>query len=73
MVEFTDDRLNWEALDRLVLSRYPIQFLVQVQEATGITLREALELLYARYEALRRSRPDDFCCGHDDYWKGFCS
>jgi len=68
-----DERLQWEALDPLVLSGAKLQFLMKVQELTGCSLPEAQDLLRSRYDLLRRERPNDFAQSHDDYWDGFYS
>jgi len=73
MSEFADERLNWEILDPLILSGAKLEFLKQVRATTGLALHEALDLLYSRYDALRRSHPDAFSCSHDEYWKCFYS
>lgn len=73
MPRMNDDRLEWAALDPLILSGEKLRFLAQVRLATGSDLPEALEILQLRYEILRRSRPTEFHCSHEEYWKGFHS
>jgi hypothetical protein len=70
---FEDDRLNWDALDPLVLSGAKLEFIVRVREATSVTLPDAQDILVRRYDVLRRSRPQDFAQSHEDYWAGFYS
>lgn len=69
----SEDQADWQALDPLVLSGAKLQFIVQVQAVRGIGLPEALDLLRRRYEYLRKSRPQDFHCTHEEYWQGFYS
>jgi hypothetical protein len=66
-------RLDWSSLDGLVLSAQKLEFVRRVQEATSSSLDEAHDLLVRRYDFLRRSRPRDFTCAHDEYWRGFRS
>ncbi|TSB29789.1 hypothetical protein FNJ62_08720 [Streptomyces benahoarensis] len=44
-----------------------------IQEATGCTLHEALDLFAQRYEELRRDRPADFQLSREEYGQGFYS
>jgi len=69
----TDEDLPWEELDALILSGEKIHFLKSVCDASGMGLKEAITLLYERYELLRRTRPDEFQCSEAEYWKGFYS
>jgi len=73
MGEFDDERMQWDALDPLVLSGAKLEFIVAVREATGIGLSEAQDLLHRRYDLLRRERPQDFTRSHDAYWADFYS
>ena len=73
MLRMDDDRLEWAALDPLILSGEKLRFLAKVRLATGSELLEALEILQQRYDVLRKSRPTEFHCSHEEYWKGFHS
>ncbi|MGI5139176.1 MULTISPECIES: hypothetical protein [unclassified Streptomyces] len=44
-----------------------------LRDHLGCSLHEALNAFVARYEVLRAERPEDFACGHEEYWVGFYS
>ncbi|MFD1659877.1 hypothetical protein ACFSL4_17160 [Streptomyces caeni] len=44
-----------------------------IRETLGCTIHEAIDVFAARYEALRRDRPDDFIVGSEEYGRGFYS
>jgi hypothetical protein len=68
-----DKDLPWDELDPLILAGAKVHFLKRVCDASGMDLRAALELLDDRYNLLRQTRPDEFQCSHEEYWKGFYS
>ncbi len=72
-VDFNDPRIDWDALDVLVLSGQRVQFLARVCDAADVDLKEAMDALQRRYDLLRRSRPHDFTQTHEEYWKDFYS
>ncbi|MFK4099898.1 hypothetical protein ACI2L1_07425 [Streptomyces sp. NPDC019531] len=59
--------------DDHILDKRIILGLIALREHLGCSLQEALDVFGARYEALRKDRPDDFVCGPDEYWAGFFS
>lgn len=61
----------WSEIDALILSRCILQSLVRIREASGVSLKDALDLLSERYRLLRAERPDEFCCSSEEYWEGF--
>ncbi|MET7691005.1 hypothetical protein ABZT06_24005 [Streptomyces sp. NPDC005483] len=69
----TADRAAVDIADAQILNNRIILGLSALREHLGCSLQEALDVFSARYEALRRDRPDDFVCGPDEYWAGFFS
>ncbi|MFB6849383.1 hypothetical protein ACFCXS_31630 [Streptomyces sp. NPDC056373] len=59
--------------DEQILSNQILRGIQTLREHLGCSLHEALKVFFARYEVLREERPDDFTCGHDEYWAGFYS
>ncbi|MFF1681623.1 hypothetical protein ACFVYG_36950 [Streptomyces sp. NPDC058256] len=62
-----------DVADDLILSKQIIRGLQALREHLCCSLHEALDVFAARYEVLRKERPDDFACSHDEYWVGFYS
>ncbi|MER5402275.1 hypothetical protein [Streptomyces sp. NPDC002599] len=42
-----------------------------IRETLGCTVHEAIDVFAARYEELRRDRPDNFTVGPEEYGGGF--
>ncbi|MCX5096687.1 hypothetical protein OOK36_49870 [Streptomyces sp. NBC_00365] len=47
--------------------------IMAIREALGCTIHEATDVFAARYEELRRDRPDDFTVAPEEYGRGFYS
>ncbi|UPZ29843.1 hypothetical protein MUK60_19795 [Streptomyces sp. LRE541] len=62
-----------DVVDDQILATQIIRGLVTLREHLDCSLHEALDAFIARYEVLRVERPDDFACGHEEYWVGFYS
>ncbi|MET8099306.1 hypothetical protein ABZV29_22990 [Streptomyces sp. NPDC005236] len=61
------------SVDRDILNRRIVFALKTIREALGCTIHEAIDVFAARYEELRRDRPDDFTVGPEEYGQGFYS
>ncbi|MCX5438562.1 MULTISPECIES: hypothetical protein [unclassified Streptomyces] len=59
--------------DDQILGNQIIRGLKILRDHLGCSLHEALDAFVARYDVLREERPEDFTCGHDEYWAGFYS
>jgi hypothetical protein len=70
-VELTDEQ--WKPIDDWILRGWIINAIKAIKEAAGVGLREAGDIFHDRYDKLRESRPGEFACDHDEYWKGFYS
>lgn len=61
------------SVDRDILDQR-IMFAVRTIRATvGCSLHEAIDVFAARDEELRRTQPDDFTVGPEEYGRGFYS
>ncbi|WP_339128643.1 hypothetical protein WJM95_07005 [Streptomyces sp. f51] len=61
------------SVDRDILDHRIIFAIMAIREALGCTIHEAIDVFAARYEELRRDRPDDFTVGPVEYGQGFYS
>ncbi|WP_030166931.1 hypothetical protein [Spirillospora albida] len=59
-----------EPLDRLIVERQILRAVRWLMSTFECGLQEAAQVLYARYDDLRRSRPDDFTTSHEECWEG---
>ncbi|GAA1993723.1 hypothetical protein [Kitasatospora viridis] len=56
-----------EGVDHDILENRIVYALKAIIEARGCTLPEAQDVFLARYEELRRDRPDDFLLPREEY------
>ena len=70
-VELTGEQ--WGEIDALILTRDNLHTLKRLRKWLGVSLREAMEIHFERYEHLRRTRPDDFPCSDEEFWEGVYS
>ncbi|MFE2567303.1 hypothetical protein [Streptomyces mirabilis] len=61
------------SLDRDILDRRIVFALKTIRETLGCTIHEAIDVFAARYEELRRDRPDDFTVAPEEYGRGVYS
>ncbi|MFG2949844.1 hypothetical protein [Streptomyces adustus] len=61
------------SVDRDILDHRIMFAIIAIREALGCTIHEAIDVFAARYEELRRDRPDDFAVAPDEYGRGFYS
>ncbi|MGW1175364.1 hypothetical protein ACWD4P_16775 [Kitasatospora sp. NPDC002543] len=61
------ESVDREVLDRCILDRRIGPALRMIRDASGCRLNEALGIFTARYEELRRDRPDDFKLSREEY------
>ena len=61
------------SVDRDILDHRIIVAIMAIRETRGCTIHEAIDVFAARYEELRRDRPDDFSVGPEEYGRGFYS
>ncbi|MFF4901104.1 hypothetical protein [Streptomyces sp. NPDC001068] len=59
--------------DDHILDNRIVRGLLAIRGHLDCSLHEALDVFTARYKVLRAERPDDFTCGHEEYWSGFYS
>jgi hypothetical protein len=69
--ELSDEQ--WGPIDEGILRCEIIKNMKAIGETAGVSLREARDLYYERYEMLRKSKADEFICEHAEYWKNFYS
>ncbi|MFC5220724.1 hypothetical protein [Streptomyces coerulescens] len=60
-------------VDDQILANQIIPGIKTLRDHLDCPLHEALKVFVARYEVLRAERPEDFACGHEEYWTGFYS
>jgi hypothetical protein len=70
-IELTDEQ--WKPIDEWILRGWIINAIEAIREAAGVGLREAGDIFHDRYDLLRVSRPGEFLCDHDEYFKEFYS
>jgi hypothetical protein len=70
-IELSEDQ--WGPIDEGILRCEIIKNMKAIRETAGVSLREAMDLYYERYEMLRQSRASEFICDHEEYWKNFYS
>ncbi|MFK4150018.1 hypothetical protein [Streptomyces sp. NPDC004065] len=61
------------SVDLDILDHRIVSAIAAIRETLGCTLHEAIDVFAARYEELRRDRPDDFTVGPEEYGRGFHS
>ncbi|MFI2610940.1 hypothetical protein [Kitasatospora sp. NPDC018619] len=66
-MEELPEGVDRDVLDRYILDRRIGPALRTIREASGCTLHEALRVFCARYEELRRDRPDEFKLSREEY------
>lgn len=62
-----------ESVDRDILDHRILFALRTIRDTLGCSIPEAIDVFAARYEELRRDRPDDFAVGPEEYGRGFYS
>jgi hypothetical protein len=63
----------WAAIDAMIFDSRKIQAIQEIRSEFGDSLQEAVDRLSARYNKLRREKPDGFSVAADTYWDGFHS
>lgn len=61
---------QWAAVDARILAGNILGALKQLRQSSGVSLNEAKDLHWSRYQRLRVERPLDFSCSHEEYWAG---
>ncbi|TDC50779.1 hypothetical protein E1281_21355 [Actinomadura sp. KC345] len=61
---------EFERLDELIVNGEVISALIWVRRAFDCSLKEAIEFFDVRYQKLRKTRPDDFTKGPEEYGRG---
>lgn len=64
---------QWKAIDDLILRGWIINGLKAIRAATGAGVHAAIDIYHERYDLLRQTRPAEFNCEHEEYWKEFYS
>ncbi|MGW6685780.1 hypothetical protein [Streptomyces sp. NPDC054961] len=59
--------------DGEILTRRILPGIKIMREHLGCSLQAAFLAFHARYEVLRRERPEDFTLAPEEYWEGFSS
>jgi hypothetical protein len=70
-MELSDEQ--WKPIDEWILRRWIIDALKAIKAASGVGIAAALDVFHERYKMLRESRPGEFACEHEEYWKDFYS
>jgi hypothetical protein len=60
-------------VDRDILDHRILFAIKAIRETLGCTIHDAIDVFAARYEELRRDRPNDFTVGPEEYGRGFYS
>ncbi|MFD4661676.1 hypothetical protein ACFVUY_38290 [Kitasatospora sp. NPDC058063] len=66
-MEELPEGVDHDVLDRYILDRRIGPALRMIRDASGCRLNEALGVFCARYEELRRDRPDEFKLSREEY------
>lgn len=61
---------QWAVVDALILACKILGALKLLRQSCGVSLNEAKDLHWARYQRLRAERPLDFACSDEEYWAG---
>jgi hypothetical protein len=56
-------------VDSLILSGHMLRAIMSIRKHTGAGVKDAIDLHFERYKELRRARPADFQCTHEEYWR----
>ena len=59
---------EWATINDAILSCNILEALKKIRELCGVGLNEAKDIHWERYQQLRKERPGDFTCSHDEYW-----
>ena len=73
MTSVDDAGFDWDELDPLIVAGRKLEFVARVRTSAKLSFVEAHDILVARYDHLRRTRPDAFSCSHEEYWREFFS
>ncbi len=60
-------------IDAALFARQPLTALLLIKRSGDLDLARANQLLFARYETLRRESPGRFTCPDADYWQDWLS
>lgn len=60
-------------VDRDILNHRIMPALLTIRETPGCSIHEAIDVVSARYEVLRRERPDEFAHPSEEFGRGFYS
>ena len=59
---------QWDRVDACILAGNILGALIHLRRSCGVSLNEAKELHWARYQKLRAERPQSFTCTDEEYW-----
>jgi hypothetical protein len=60
-------------VDELLFDNHPLRAARTIRESTGLGVRQAGDLMYERYDHLRKVAPGRFSVSHEEYWSGWYS
>jgi hypothetical protein len=66
-----DPALALQDIDAALFARHPLQALLLIKQSGDLTLERANQLLFARYQTLRRESPERFGCDDAAYWRNW--
>jgi hypothetical protein len=66
-IDLTDEQ--WKPIDDLILRGWIINGLKAIRAASGVGVHAAMDIYHERYNLLRETRPAEFNCEHEEYWK----
>jgi hypothetical protein len=70
-MDFAMSEELWEPIDKDIFEHRVLHALIQIRKTMGCGLKEAIDIVHQRYEELRRTFPERFTVGADEYWIGF--
>ena len=67
------DSKDLEEIDELIYKNSILYAIKKIKEVYKVGLKEALDLIYDRYDYLRETNNDKFLKSKEEYWNGFYS
>ena len=60
---------EWTEIDGHIFGGRILLALQAIRKLAGIGLKEAMDIHFQRYQRLRKERPGQFSCSHEEYWR----
>ncbi len=71
--KFYEKSIDLEEIDELIYKNSILYAINKIKEVYKVGLKEALDLIYDRYDYLRETNNDKFLKSKEEYWNGFYS